>query len=131
MLEIPDNLLLKIPEPLPQFFGQKMRIIQLFQNLIGNAIKYNDKPQCIVSITWKDTGSHLWVSVSDNGPGIEEKYFEKIFQIFQTLQSRDMVESTGIGLTIVKRIIQLYEGQIKVHSVLGKQTTFEFTLKKH
>ncbi|MEO1410869.1 MAG: PAS domain S-box protein [Bacteroidota bacterium] len=131
MLEVPADFDIQIPERLPRFYGQKMRLIQLFQNLVGNAIKYNDKTRGRVEIRWAEEPTHYRFWVRDNGPGIAPKYYEKIFQIFQTLQSRDVVESTGIGLTIVKRIVQLYEGQIEVNSELGVHTTFEFTLKKH
>ncbi len=131
MLEVPEHFEIIIERDLPRFYGQKVRLIQLFQNLIGNAIKYNDKSQGRVEISWREEGQFLRFWLKDNGPGIAPKYFDKIFQIFQTLQSRDVVESTGIGLTIVKRIVQLYEGQIKVDSELGEYTTFEFTLKKH
>ena len=130
MLDLPDNFAIIIPEKLPRFYGQKVRIGQIFQNLINNAITYNDKAEGWVRLTWKELPGHYQFAVTDNGPGIEPKYYEKIFQIFQTLQSRDKMESTGIGLTIVKRIVQLYDGQIWVDSIPGQQTTFEFTLKK-
>ena len=70
------------------------------------------------------------LSVSDNGPGIEEKYYDKIFQIFQTLKARDEYESTGIGLTIVKKIIESNGGRITVKSVPGEGITFNFTILK-
>ncbi len=129
-LVLPDHMAIQIPKKLPSFYGQKVRLLQVFQNLIGNAIKYNDKAQGRIYIEWEDLDSHLKFSISDNGPGIDRKYHDKIFKIFQTLQSRDHIESTGIGLTIVKRVVQLYGGEIKVSSVLGQSTTFEFTLKK-
>ncbi len=69
-------------------------------------------------------------SVADNGPGIEEKYFEKIFQIFQTLSPRDEFESTGIGLSLVKKIVEMYDGKVWVESKPGKGSTFFFTLPK-
>jgi two-component system sensor kinase FixL len=90
------------------------RLLQVFENLISNAIKYNDKEAGEINIRCGDAG-HAWsISISDNGPGIEEKYFEKIFQIFQTLKARDEYESTGIGLTIVKKMIEANGGTIKV-----------------
>ena len=68
--------------------------------------------------------------IKDNGPGIEEKYHEKIFQVFQTLESRDKRESTGVGLSVVKKIVELYEGKIWIKSKMGEGSTFFFTLKK-
>ena len=68
--------------------------------------------------------------MADNGPGIEEKYFEKIFQLFQTLTPRDEFEATGIGLTIIKKIIEMYDGKIWVQSKVGEGSTFFFTLPR-
>ena len=81
-------------------------------------------------ITSSENKTSHQISVKDNGPGIEPKYQDKIFQIFQTLQSRDTLESTGIGLTIVKRIVESHGGNIWVDSDKGKGATFEFTLPK-
>lgn len=119
---------ISVDTPLPIFKADPMRLRQIFQNLLDNAIKYMDKPQGEIHIAGEPQGNTWLFKVQDNGPGIEARYFEKIFQIFQTLQPRDEVESTGIGLTIVKRIVELYGGEIWVESTLGKGTTFLFTL---
>ena len=103
---------------------------QLFQNLISNAIKYNDKKKGLIQISYTSSSTHHCFKIKDNGMGIEEKYFEKQFQIFQTLQPRDQFESTGIGLNIVKRIIELNKGNIYLESNIGKGTTINFTLKR-
>jgi two-component system, LuxR family, sensor kinase FixL len=68
--------------------------------------------------------------VRDNGPGIAERHFERIFQLFQTLAPRDRVESTGVGLALVKKIVEMYQGRVWLESELGKGTTFYFTLPK-
>ncbi|MEL6863661.1 MAG: PAS domain S-box protein [Bacteroidota bacterium] len=130
-LSPPPRFKLQIPKRLPTIKAESLRMQQLFQNLISNAIKYNDKTNGYVRITWKDREDHYLFRVKDNGRGIKEQYYEKIFQIFQTLQSRDKYESTGIGLTIVRRIVHRYEGDITLSSVIHKGTTFEFTLKKY
>lgn len=100
---------------------------QVLNNLISNAIKYNNNDNPTLFIGCKKQRNSLLFSVRDNGIGIDEQYHAKIFQIFQTLESRDNYESTGIGLAIVKKIIDEKNGTIQVKSVLGKGSTFEFT----
>jgi signal transduction histidine kinase len=125
-----EKFTITVDENLPTVNYGPTRILQIFQNLIGNAVKYNDKDAGIIDIHCTENQHNWAISITDNGPGIEEKYFEKIFQIFQTLKSRDEFESTGIGLTIVKKIIEGNGGKISVNSVPGKQTTFTFTILK-
>ncbi|MCL5281816.1 MAG: ATP-binding protein, partial [Planctomycetes bacterium] len=115
---------------LPAVVGGKMRLGQVFHHLIDNAIKYMDKPQGRIEIGCTDQGSVWQFGVTDNGPGIEERHFEKIFQMFQTLAPRDQCESTGIGLPIVKKIVELFGGRIWVESKPGVGSTFFFTLPK-
>lgn len=130
MVSPPENIAVTIENKLPVISGEPTRIMQVFQNLISNAIKYMDKPDGWVKISCADK-DNLWVfSVADNGPGIEEKYFEKIFQIFQTLTSRDEFESTGVGLTVTKKIVELYGGRIWVESQVGQGSTFFFSFPK-
>jgi len=130
MLNLNENTEISILKKLPEIYCEKIKIEQVFQNLISNAIKYNDKKICKIEIDYKDLGTHYLFCIKDNGKGIEEKNFKKIFQIFQTLQPKDDFESTGIGLSIVKKIVQFHGGEIWVKSELGKSTTFKFTLKK-
>jgi signal transduction histidine kinase len=104
--------------------------MQVFQNLLSNAIKYMDKPQGQIVVGCVEEDGFWKFSVSDNGPGIEEAHYERIFQIFQTLAPRDEVESTGVGLSVVKKIVELYGGKIWVESKLGEGCTFFFTLPK-
>jgi light-regulated signal transduction histidine kinase (bacteriophytochrome) len=89
-----------------------------------------DKPQGQIKVGCVEENGFWRFNVTDNGPGIEKKYFEKIFQIFQTLASRDDFESTGIGLTVVKKIVELYGGRVWVESKPGEGSTFFFTLPK-
>jgi ligand-binding sensor domain-containing protein/signal transduction histidine kinase len=126
----PDNIKITIENELPVVLADRVRIEQVFQNLISNAIKFMDKPKGKIKIGCVDEGTHWRFSVADNGPGIDEKYHDKIFQIFQTLESRDERESTGVGLSVVKKLIELYGGKIWVESKLGKGSTFFFTLNK-
>ena len=128
IIYIPDTISFNISNKLPIVKGDKFRLQQLFQNLIDNAIKYNDKPQGIIEIgTFKEKGFHGFF-VKDNGKGIEEKYHDKIFQTFQKLDST--IDTTGIGLSIVKKIVTFYNGNIHIESELAKGSTFYFTLKK-
>ncbi len=129
-IQPPSHFEIKTPEPLPVVNGERVRIEQVFMNLISNGIKYNDKEKGVITIRWEDQGDFVYFEIEDNGIGIKEKYFQKIFQLFQTLQSGEEVESTGIGLTIVKKVIELHGGNISVRSVVGESTTMCFTLPK-
>ncbi len=126
----PENIHIKIISHLPTISCEKTRITQIFQNLLSNGIKYMDKPEGTITISSLDKLDHWEFSVADNGPGIEEKYFDKIFQIFQTLKARDEFESTGVGLTVVKKIIEMYNGTIWLKSKVGEGSVFFFTFPK-
>ena len=130
MIAPPENISIGIENELPVIECERTRIAQVFQNLLSNAVKYMDKPQGQVRIGCAEEAGFWKFSVADNGPGIEEKYFEKIFQMFQTLAPRDDVESTGVGLTVAKKIVELYGGKIWVESKVGEGSTFLFTLPK-
>jgi len=131
LLSPPDNIKIIIKKPLPSIKGEEGRIKQVFQNLIDNAIKFMDKENGEIKINWLDEGNYFRFSIEDNGPGIDKKYHEKIFQIFQTLVSIDKYGGTGIGLTLVKKIITTAGGKIWLDSQPGKGTTFFFTLPKN
>jgi PAS domain S-box-containing protein len=130
MIASPENITITIENKLPTIECEQTRIMQVFQNLLSNAVKYMDKPNGQIKVGCVEEGAFWKFSVADNGPGIEEKYFEKIFKIFQTLTPRDEFESTGIGLTVVKKIVELYKGKIWLESKVGEGTTFFFTLPK-
>jgi signal transduction histidine kinase len=126
----PQNIVVTIDKNLPTVVFERVRLLQIFQNLIGNAIKYMDKPQGYIHIGCSSQGQFWRFTVSDNGPGIDEKYFKKIFKMFQTLTRRDDLESTGIGLAVVKKIVELHGGTVAVKSKVGEETTFAFTVPK-
>lgn len=115
-------------EDLPIIMADAIRVEQIFQNLLDNSIKYMDKEQGIISINYIKQDEFIEFLVSDNGPGIDAKYHDKIFQIFQTLSPRDEIESTGIGLTLVKKIVENYGGKITVESEIKQGTTFRISL---
>lgn len=116
--------------PLPTLWIERTRAQQLFQNLVGNAIQYMDKPQGAIRVDCQDDGSDWHFRVQDNGPGIEPRHWERIFQMFQSLTPRDRTESTGIGLTLVKKIVEMHGGRVWVESKIHLGSTFHFTLPK-
>lgn len=130
LLDPPEHVEIVVNGSLPVVVCEKPRLSQVFRNLIDNAVKYMDKPNARIEIDCREQQGFWRFSVSDNGPGIDGKYFEKIFQMFQTLAPRDERESTGIGLAIVKKIVELCGGSVGVESKLGEGTTFFFTLPK-
>jgi len=126
----PANIEVACESKLPAIICDKTHLIQIFQNLLSNAVRYIDKPKGQIKVGCGEEDGFWKFSVSDNGPGIEEKYFEKIFKIFQTLSPRDEVEATGIGLSVVKKIIEMHGGRVWVESQVGDGSTFFFTLPK-
>lgn len=113
---------------LPTFWGNEVEFLLLFQNLIQNAIKYNKSSQPIVIISAHQINNVLSISFKDNGIGIDEKYFNQIFEFFKRLHSTSQYEGTGIGLGLCKRIVENYNGQIAVESQIGKGSTFVIQL---
>jgi PAS domain S-box-containing protein len=124
---VPENCNVKIPEELPIFDTEMVAFEQVFSNLISNSIKYNTSEHPEIEICFDSIGPYYKFSVKDNGPGIAAEFHEQIFTIFQTLQPRDKIESTGVGLAIVKKIINEKSGDVWVESELGEGATFHFT----
>lgn len=114
--------------PLPTVVLEPTRLQQVFQNLLSNAIQYLDKPVGEIAVAAEPVGREWHFHVRDNGPGIEARHRERIFQLFQTLQPRDRSESTGIGLSLVKKIVELYGGRVWLESTPGEGSTFSFSL---
>jgi light-regulated signal transduction histidine kinase (bacteriophytochrome) len=129
-IDPPDNIEVIVENDLPTIMCEKTHIIQIFQNLLGNAVKYMDKPKGLIKVGYAEQNDFWRFSVTDNGPGIDEKYFEKIFKMFQTLTPCDGIENTGIGLSIVNKLAEVNGGKAWVESELGKGSTFFFTLPK-
>lgn len=115
-------------DPLPAVLGDAPQLVQLFQNLVGNAIKYQGAGVPRIHVAAKRTGKEWTISVQDNGLGIESRYFEKIFGMFQRLHKREEFAGTGIGLAICKKIVERHGGKIWVASQPGKGSTFSFGL---
>ncbi|MBW8041369.1 MAG: GHKL domain-containing protein [Planctomycetes bacterium] len=127
-IDLPEDIEINIVHELPGIRCQRTHIKQVFKNILNNAVKYLDKPKGQIIVGSFEEDGFLKFSITDNGPGIEERHFGKIFQIFQTLSPRDEIEATGIGLSIVKKIVELYGGKIWVESKPGEGSTFSFTL---
>lgn len=124
----PAHITITVAEGLPTLRAERARLQQVFQNLLSNAIRFMDKAEGRIRIDCVAEGAMWKFSVTDNGPGIGDRHFERIFQLFQTLNPRDRLESTGVGLAIVKKIVELYGGHIWVESTVGEGSTFFFTL---
>ena len=128
LLYVPEHIDVNIDENLPVIRADKVRLQQLFQNLIGNAINYSDKEKGYVNINYKEKKKYHVFSVADNGIGIAKEYHDKIFKVFESLG--DHKDSTGIGLSIVKKIVDVYDGRIWLESEEGVGTTFFIEFKK-
>ena len=129
-LNPPENIEIKIENDLPSIQCNENNLTKVFMCLLSNSIRYMDKPKGRISVGCTEENGYWKFSVADNGQGVEEKYFEKIFQVFQTLSLRDETESTGIGLPIVKKVVELYDGKVWIESKPGQGSTFFFTLPK-
>jgi len=130
LLAPPSEVTVTIAPDMPTVMTERTPLQQVFMNLINNAIKYNKRPGATIHISVRDAGRMYAFSVADNGPGIEAQYHERIFGIFQTLESRDRVEGTGIGLSVVKKTVELQGGSVRVDSALGGGATFTFEWRK-
>ncbi|HZG40869.1 MAG TPA: PAS domain-containing protein [Nodosilinea sp.] len=126
----PKSFRVELPTDLPTLYSYKTALGQVFANLINNAIKHHHRDQGTVRVTWRDQGQWLEFAVTDDGPGIAPQYHDKIFTIFQTLKARDDFESTGVGLAVVKKIVEAETGRVWLTSALGEGTTFYFTWPK-
>jgi len=128
IMYIPEHIYIKTANVLPHVKGDKTKLQQVFQNLISNAVKFIDKDNGSIIIDVEDLQSHYKFSIQDNGIGIDKKFHHKIFKIFHSLKKSE--DSSGIGLSIVKKIVDLHEGEIWLDSEPNIGTTFYFTLKK-
>ncbi|MRG90444.1 GAF domain-containing protein [Polyangium spumosum] len=118
-------------EGLPTFDAERLALEQVFTNLIGNALKHAGRPDVEVRVGARDLGDTWEFFVRDDGPGIAPEFHERVWGIFQTLEARDKVESTGIGLAIVKKIVEGRGGHVRIESALGEGACLFFTWPKH
>ncbi|MBR8829953.1 MAG: Adaptive-response sensory-kinase SasA [Chroococcopsis gigantea SAG 12.99] len=130
-LSPPGSFDVRVIKPLPTITAKRLLLSQVFANLIGNAIKHHDRADGKITISGQESGDFYRFSVTDDGPGIPPQYHGKIFAIFQTLKGQESNESTGIGLSIVKKIIETEGGAIQLESAEGQGTSFRFTWPKN
>ncbi len=130
VINAPDDVHISIENKLPVIPGYRIHFEQIFQNLLSNAVRYMDIHNGIIKITCIENNSFWKIGIIDNGPGIPPEFQTKIFEIFQTIDSRDKKDSTGIGLSIVKKIIEMHGGSICVESK-NRGSTFFFTVPKN
>ncbi|MFC1604383.1 CBS domain-containing protein [Planctomycetota bacterium] len=125
-----ENIEITVENVLPTLICERTHIVQIFQNLLSNAVKYMDKPKGQIKVGYAEEDYFWRFSVADNGPGIQQSHFERIFKIFKTISPPNGFESTGIGLSFVKKLVELNKGRIWVESEVGQGSTFLFTLPK-
>lgn len=130
LLNPPAHFKINVQPDMPVFKTKKLLLQQVFMHLLSNAIKYNDKQHGIINISVNDFDKYYEFTVEDNGIGIAPVYHKKVFAIFQTLEARDKIEGTGIGLAVIKRSIEEIGGTVKLESEEGKGAKFIFTWPK-
>lgn len=132
LLGLDGEVEVAVPERMPLLATEPVPLQQVFLNLLGNAVKHTraSRPDVRVTVGWHDSGDGYEFSVADNGPGIAPEYQERIWGLFQTLQSRDTVEGSGIGLAIVKKIVERRGGRVWVDSTPGAGASFHFTWRR-
>ena len=126
-LQVPSHIKIEIKNKLPTLFADEIMLEKVFEILIQNALDHIDKKKGLILLACETTEEDYLFSIKDNGIGIKTKYHEKIFEMFQTIDSNN---STGVGLSIVKKIISCYNGEVKVESTTNKETVFYFSLPK-
>jgi PAS domain S-box-containing protein len=118
-------------DPLPTAPADEVQLAQVFQNLMGNALKFRSQSAPRIHVGVTERQDEWQIEVRDNGIGIEPQYFERIFMLFQRLHNKGEYPGTGIGLAIVKKVVERHGGQVRVESKLGEGSAFTFTLPKH
>lgn len=131
LLAPPSEFRLIVDDPLPELITQRVPLETVLRNLMGNAIKHHQRKDGCIRITARDMLEWVEFSVEDDGPGIAPAFHDRIFELFQTLQPRDQVEGSGMGLAIVKKTVESLGGTISVDSTVGEGAVFRFTWPKH
>lgn len=136
LLELVDSLAptngfdIQIPKTCPPIMAKRLLLGQVFSNLLNNAIKHHDRPSGVITVDWEDQEQHYLFAVTDDGPGIPVTFQERIFTVFQTLSGGGSPENTGIGLALIKKIVENEGGKLRLHSNGDRGSRFEFTWPK-
>lgn len=125
--QLDQNLEIRLEKPMPAFVTARLPLKRVFMNLLTNAVKHHDRPRGIVTVRCIDRGDYFEFSVTDDGPGIPEEYHDRVFQMFQTLKPRDANEGSGMGLALVRRVVESAGGRLALESGNGRGSTFRFT----
>ena len=126
----PETFTISIADNMPTIVTEKTPLGEVIRNLVHNAIKHRSRDDGHVSVSCRDAGDFIEFAVADDGPGIDEVFHEQIFRMFETLRPRDQVEASGIGLALVKKLVETYGGRIDLESAAGRGATFRFTWPK-
>ncbi len=131
LLALPGGFTVDIPKPIPTLSTEKASFEQVMRNLINNAVKHHDRDEGCITISGTKSNGTCEFSISDDGPGIDSIFHERVFRMFQTLRSRDQVEGSGMGLALVKKEVELHGGSVHIISHSERRgTTFQFTWKE-
>jgi PAS domain S-box-containing protein len=132
LLAVPQTATIKVPQVMPIVLAERVPLQQVFLNLVGNALKFTQaiRPDVWIRVEWRDADDRFEFRISDNGPGIDPQYHERIWGVFQTLEPRDKVEGTGIGLSVVKKIVESRGGSTSLESARNRGAAFGFTWPK-
>lgn len=129
-IAVPDEFQISINADIPEILTFRTPLTQVLSNLITNAIKHHDKESGTVVVAVEQAKDYLMFRVQDDGPGIAPQFHERVFEMFETLKPRDGVESTGIGLAVVKKTVESYDGRVQIESTGNRGTTISFTWPK-
>lgn len=129
-LDPPETFKIQLPEIMPQFHTRGLLLSQVFANLLSNAVKHHDQASGQIVVDWAEQGEYYLFSVTDDGPGIPLAQQERVFGIFQTLKGHESLSNTGIGLALIKKIVEDSGGSIHLQSVIDRGCRFEFTWPK-
>jgi PAS domain S-box-containing protein len=126
----PEGFQITLPQEMPILETERVPLEQVLRNLFHNAIKHHDRGEGTIELSWRDQGDKVLFLVTDDGPGIKPEFHERIFQMFKTLRRRDEVEGSGMGLALIKKIVEHQGGSVHVESEPGQGATFGFTWPK-
>ncbi|RIJ41963.1 sensor histidine kinase [Pontibacter oryzae] len=125
--ELPENVGLNLPEELPEFITYKLKLKQVLRNIMQNAVTFTDKNQPCIFVAWYQQDGMITFSIADDGQGIPEDAYEKIFSLFYTVSPKDALDTVGAGLAISKKIVQFVGGSIRAEANQHGGTTVHFS----